>query len=45
LVKLSNLRELNLSFTKVTDAGAKDLATLKNLRTLFLQGTAVTDAG
>jgi|GEM_PF-2505728 len=37
--------EVQLSNTKVTDAGLKELAPLKNLTTLDLGGTNVTDAG
>jgi internalin A len=36
---------VNLSYTKVTDAGLKELAALQNLNTLNLRGTQVTDAG
>jgi internalin A len=35
----------NLSDTKVTNAGLKQLAGLKALQTLNLSGTEVTDAG
>jgi hypothetical protein len=45
LTKLHNLRGLDLSYTKVTDAGLKELASLKQLRWLELRHTAVTDAG
>ena len=37
--------EVNLSWTKVTDAGLKDLAPLTQLQTLDLSETKVTDAG
>ena len=33
-----------LGYTKVTDAGLKELASLKSLETLSLRGTKVTDA-
>ncbi len=36
---------VELSRTKVTDAGLKHLAGLKQLRTLYLDHTKVTDAG
>jgi hypothetical protein len=36
---------LDLSGTRVTDAGLKELAGLKGLQTLHLGGTRVTDAG
>jgi len=42
---LKNLRELNLSGTKITDTGLEELKELKNLRELILDGTRVTDAG
>lgn len=48
LTKIPNLPFsfwLDLSFTKVTDAGLKKLATLENLSGLFLSDTQVTDAG
>lgn len=48
LAKIPNLPFsfwLDLSFTKVTDAGLNELATLENLSGLFLGDTHVTDAG
>ncbi len=39
------LQKLNLSYTKVTDAGLKHLAGLKALQRLGLYSTNVTDAG
>ncbi len=39
------LAELNLSRSKVTDAGLASLAGMKNLKKLHLPNTAVTDAG
>ena len=40
-----DLRTLDLSSTKVTDAGLSHLKGLTNLNTLSLFGTKVTDAG
>ncbi len=45
LGKLTQLRDLNLGMTSVTDRGMKHLAKLKNLQTLKLYGNAITDAG
>lgn len=39
------LRELNLSFTNITDAGLPALLSLKSLKALSLSGTKVTLAG
>lgn len=39
------LRELNLSFTNITDAGLPALLTLKSLKVLSLSGTKITLAG
>ena len=45
LMPLKDLRELELSYTRVDDKGLRFLASLKRLRTLSLQHTDVTDAG
>jgi Leucine-rich repeat (LRR) protein len=45
LSALTDLRELNLSRTKITDEGVKHVCMLKQLRTLRLSDTGVTDAG
>src|SRR5258705_372483 len=45
LAKLKNLTAINLSDTKVTDAGFKELAPLKNLTRLGVNPATVTDAG
>lgn len=42
---LKNMQALNLSYTKLTDAGLKELAGLKSLRWLSLHRTRVTAAG
>jgi Leucine-rich repeat (LRR) protein len=42
---LTNLKELDLTSTKVTDAGLVHLKGLTNLRHLVLEDTQVTDAG
>src|SRR5829696_8166995 len=39
------INRVDLSGTKVTDAGLKELAPLKNLTVLYLDYTQVTDAG
>ena len=36
---------VNLGFTKMTDAGLRELAALKRLKVLYLHRTKVTDAG
>ena len=41
----ANLRWLDLSGTKITDAGLCQVATMGNLERLYLQRTAVTDSG
>ena len=41
----AEITSLELSDTKITDEGLKDLAKLQNLKTLFLGGTKITDAG
>jgi len=43
--KPEDLVRLDLSWTKVTDAGLKELASLKNLERLDLRGTAVSGEG
>ena len=45
LARLKNLHSLNLSDTKVTDAGLKELAGLESLQALNLHETDVTGAG
>jgi internalin A len=45
LASLKSIGSLELSFTKVTDAGAKKLAAFKHLYWLDLTQTKVTDAG
>ena len=42
---LKKLSRLDLTQSKVTDAGLKEIAGLKNLHFLLLAGTKVTDAG
>jgi Leucine-rich repeat (LRR) protein len=42
---LTNLEQLDLSHTGVTDKGLTHLHGLKKLRKLDLQGTKVTDTG
>ena len=42
---LSSLRELDLSQTKITDAGLAILAGSKSLRSVIVRETEVTDAG
>jgi hypothetical protein len=44
LKALTNLRELCIGFTKVTDQGIKELEALKGLEWLHLGSTEVTDA-
>ena len=41
----ANLRWLDLSGTKISDAGLCQVATMQNLERLYLQKTAVTDLG
>ena len=43
LKKLPHLRVLNLSFSRVTDAGVKELEELKGLRGLYLYSSGVED--
>ena len=45
LKSLGQLEELNLSWTKITDDGLKELNDMQNLRTLILCGTSVTGKG
>jgi internalin A len=45
LAGLKSLRELDISSSRVTDAGLKELAKLKGLRRLNLRRTEVTDTG
>jgi hypothetical protein len=45
LAPLSQLREINLNRTAITDNGLKELAGLTELRSLVLGSTAVTDDG
>ena len=42
---LEKVTGLNLYFTKITDAGLKDVAKLQKLEWLYLYGTKITDAG
>ena len=42
---LEKVTYLGLLFTKITDAGLKDIAKLQNLITLKLGNTKITDAG
>ena len=42
---LESVRSLDLSDTKITDAGLKELAKLQELRKLFLSNTKITDEG
>ncbi len=44
-VKFTNLEQLNLSMTKVTDKGRVHLKALKQLKQLYLIGTRVTGKG
>lgn len=43
--ELEQLRELNLSYSQITDVGLKHLKGLAQLVTLSLTGTRVSDAG
>ncbi len=45
LEKLPNLQGLDLSYTKITDAGLDHLKGLTSLERLYLRDTKVTDAG
>lgn len=45
LKTLPHLQLLNLSFTRVTDKGLKELASLKELRKLYLYNSGVEDRG
>ena len=45
LRELTNLRDLDLTSTKITDTGLANLTGLTNLKTLGLLDTKVTDAG
>ena len=45
LSRLRSLKELDVSYTSVTDAGMKHLAVHTNLRKLYLAGTDVGDDG
>lgn len=42
---LTNLENLNLSFTSVTDSGLKKLSGLTSLKSLNLDSRQITDAG
>src|SRR5262245_25515125 len=42
--KLTSLEQLDLEYTKITDAGIAHLVGLKNLRYLSIGGTRITDA-
>ena len=42
---LENVTVLALDFTKITDAGLKELANLQKLKVLELSSTEITDAG
>jgi hypothetical protein len=42
---LPNLRELDLSATKITDVGLGYLSDMNQLHSLHVEGTAVTAAG
>ena len=43
--EIKGLRELNLSVTRITDAGLRELKDLNELRSLFIDKTRVTDVG
>ena len=45
LCGMTNLSELSLSRTQVSDAGLKHLGGLTNLRSLYLNNTQVTEKG
>ena len=42
---LNNLKDLNLTYTEVTDAGLEHLNGMKNLQSLNFFNTQVTDEG
>lgn len=44
IARMPQLERLDLSYTRLTDAGAENLRALRDLRTLSLAGTQVTDA-
>jgi Leucine-rich repeat (LRR) protein len=44
-VRLNQLENLSLAWTKITDLGLKELAPLQSLTSLDLSGTKVTVAG
>jgi hypothetical protein len=44
-VDLEKVRQFNLTETKITDAGLKDIAKLQNLTDLDLSRNQITDAG
>ena len=43
--ELTKVTYLDLGYTKITDAGLKDIAKLEKLKRLILQGTQITDEG
>ncbi len=43
--ELANVTHLDLAYTKITDAGLKELAKLQNLTVIYLNATQITDAG
>ena len=45
VAELSNLEQINLDRTRVTDTGLDNLKALKSLQTLHLSGSQVTPAG
>ena len=44
-ISRASVTDLNLSDTKITDAGLKDIAKLQQLTGLDLSGTKITDEG
>jgi len=42
---LAKVTQFSLAYTKITDAGLKELAKMQNLTQLYLQATQITDAG
>jgi internalin A len=42
---LAKVTKLSLAFTKITDAGLKEVAKLQNLTWLYLSNTQITDGG